>query len=136
MEPALVTAVDSSVLLDVLTDDPAFGRESLRRLRGARGAGALVICPIVWAEVRGSFEDAGRMDAAFAEAGIGFDPFDQKCAEIAGTSWRAYRRGGGTRTRPVADFLIGAHAQVRGGRLLTRDRGFFRRYFEAVELVG
>jgi predicted nucleic acid-binding protein len=55
---------------------------------------------------------------------------DLACADLAGATWREYRRRGGSRTRVVADFLVGAHAQVRGGRLLTRDRGFFRRYFK------
>jgi predicted nucleic acid-binding protein len=49
--------------------------------------------------------------------------------------WRRYRRQGGTRERLMGDFLVGAHAQVRGGRLLSRDRGFYRRYFSEIELI-
>lgn len=50
--------------------------------------------------------------------------------------WREYRASGGKRTRLIADFLIGAHAQVRGGPLLTHDRGFFRRYFTDLQILG
>ncbi|MGI8783398.1 MAG: type II toxin-antitoxin system VapC family toxin [Acidobacteriota bacterium] len=134
MKGSVVTAVDSSVLLDVLTDDPVHRARSLEALRKARQAGALLVCPIVWAEVRGFFEDPTVMHTAFSEAGIAFDLFDQECADLAGTLWHKYRRSGGSRTRLIADFLIGAHAQARGGRLLTRDRGFYRRYF-SLELL-
>ncbi len=131
----VITAVDSSVLLDVLTSSPAFGTASLNALREARGLGALVVCPIVWAEVRANFPDAPMMHKAFSAAGIQFDPFDQACADLAGDLWREYRRKGGKRERLVADFLIAAHAQIRAQQLLTRDRGFARYYFHQLRLV-
>jgi predicted nucleic acid-binding protein len=61
--------------------------------------------------------------------GLGFDPVEDPAAELAGQSWRAYRRSGGTRERIVSDFLVAAHALHRADRLLSRDRGFYRRAF-------
>jgi predicted nucleic acid-binding protein len=46
-------------------------------------------------------------------------------ALAASDAWKAYRRRGGRRERLIADFLIGAHAQLQAERLLTRDRGFY-----------
>jgi predicted nucleic acid-binding protein len=132
----MVTALDSSILLDVLTNDPKHGAASLRALRDAAGAGALVVCPVVWAELRAFFDEPERMRDALTGAAIAFDPFDRDCADMAGSMWREYRREGGTRVRLLADFLVGAHAQVRGGRLLTRDRGFFKRYFSGLTVLS
>jgi len=42
---------------------------------------------------------------------------------------------GETRRRIAADFLIGAHAFVQCDRLLSRDSGFFRKYFSDVTLI-
>jgi predicted nucleic acid-binding protein len=131
----LITAVDSSALLDVLTNDPVHSGSSLGALRAAAVLGQLIVCPIVWAELRGSFTDPALMERSLAAAHISFDPFDRECADIAGAHWREYRRQGGSRTRLIADFFIGAHAQRRGGRLITRDRGFYRRYFSELRII-
>jgi hypothetical protein len=131
----VITAVDTSVLLDVLANDARFGTASLHALENAHEAGRLVVCPIVWAELRAFFDGDRSLGDALAEAGIFFDPFDEAAASLAGAQWRSYRRSGGRRTRLVGDFLIGAHAQTRAARLLTRDRGFYRRYFESLPII-
>jgi hypothetical protein len=48
---------------------------------------------------------------------------------------RKYRRQGGSRSRILADFLMGAHAQTQANRLLSRDRGFYGKLFPSLQVV-
>lgn len=129
------TAVDSSVLLDLFSASSKFGAASRETLDRAISEGALVACEVVWAEVRAHFSNRSTFESAIADLGLEFDAIDARTAGAAGEAWRKYRRGGGLRTALVPDFLVGAHGTVRADRLLTRDRGFARRYFPRLVIM-
>ena len=132
----MTTAVDTSVLLDVFTASREYLAASQSALRAARQMGRIVVCDIVVAELRPLFTDRSRLEAAlFDKLGADFVPCDQEASYLAGETWQAYRSGGGTRRRLIPDFLIAAHAMTCADRLLTRDRGFYRRWFTRLDLV-
>jgi len=58
-----------------------------------------------------------------------------RASALAGRIWRKYRQQGGPRSRFLSDFLIGAHAQVQTNRLVSRDRGFYRKLFPTLTVL-
>lgn len=129
------TAVDSSVLLDVLIASSTHHEASVRALKAAYDRGALVASDIVWAEVSAHFPDASGCDAAMTAIGASFEPISKEAAGMAGQLWRKYRKTKGKRERIIPDFLAGAHALLQADEFLTRDRGFYRSYFSGLKLI-
>lgn len=131
-----VTMVDSSVMLDVLTEDRTWFEWSAASLATARDKGRLVINPIVYAEVSVGFDRIEELDAAVPAADFERESLPYEAGFLAGKAFLAYRGRGGSRRSPLADFYIGAHAAVRGYRLLTRDVARYRTYFPSVQLLA
>lgn len=131
----MITAVDTSVILDVLSANPEFGPMSLHAMADSQELGAVMACDVVWGEVGAWFASPDDASASMSQMGIRFAALDPEVAAAAGRVWRGYRDTQRTRDRLLPDFLIGTHAWMRADRFLTRDRGFYRTYFKRIKIV-
>ena len=130
------TLVDSNVLLDIFTEDPAWLEWSTSSLAAAAEAGPMYVNPIVYAEVSIRFSRIEDLEDALPSSEFRRAPLPWAAAFLAGKAFTAYRRNRGTAQSPLPDFFIGAHAAIDGLVLLTRDSGRYRTYFPTVELVA
>jgi predicted nucleic acid-binding protein len=130
------TLVDSNVLLDILTEDPAWFPWSSSALEVCAEEGLLAINPVIYSEVSIGFERIEDLEQALPPEWVRRLPIPYEAAFLAGKAFVAYRREGGARRSPLPDFLIGAHAAVAGLRLLTRDSSRYRTYFPGLELAA
>jgi hypothetical protein len=130
----MITAIDTNILLDVLVPNEDFYEASTNALQEAAGEGSLVISDIVYAELCIHFEIQRECDAFLEANEIRVQAPTREAHFHASRAWRTYRQQGGKRTRILADFLIGAHAQKQATVLLSRDRGFYHKLFPSLDL--
>jgi hypothetical protein len=127
--------VDSNVLLDVLTDDPQWYEWSATQLDACAGRAELCINAIVYAEVSVGFERIELLDEALPTDAFTRLELPWEAGFLAGKAFLQYRRAQGSRTSPLPDFYIGAHAAIEHMTLLTRDPRRYRTYYPKLDLV-
>ena len=128
--------VDSNVLLDIATNDARWADWSARALAECADCTALMINPIVYAEVSIGFSTIEALDAALPPTFYEREALPWEAGFLAGKCYLSYRRRGGQRTAPLPDFYIGAHAAIERLALLTRDVARYRTYFPKLEILG
>ena len=128
--------VDSSALLDIFTADPVWAEWSIRELESARAGGTVFIDPIVYSEISIRFSRIEDLEAAVAESGLVWSEIPREALFLAGKAFMSYRKAGGTKTSPLPDFFIGAHAAVSDLVLITRDPERVRASFPRLRVVS
>jgi predicted nucleic acid-binding protein len=131
----MITALDSSVLLDVIFNDTQFATASLTAISRARSQGQLIVCEAVVVEIMPTLPGRGVFDRFMTDLGADFVPISEPASRIAGDYFAKYLKSGGKRGRVAADFLIGGHAKYHADQLLTRNDGFYRKLFRGLKVI-
>jgi predicted nucleic acid-binding protein len=154
----VITAVDTNILLDVLTPGAAHAEVSDTALTQALTEGPLIVCELVYSELASHFPGSRELERFFSDTTIKLVRSTEDALVAAGEAWRGYARRRGTallcsqcgnrqtvrcghcgaavgpRQHVLPDFIIGAHALLQADRLLTRDRGYYSTYFPTLNL--
>ena len=108
----MTIAVDTSVLIDLLGDDPrADAAEAC--LRMALGRGPVVVCDVVVSEVTAGLGHGAQVMDALEEMGVTYSAIEQRAAVRAGEMQRKYKerlRAGSSAAvtpRTIPDFQVG-----------------------------
>jgi len=132
----MTTAIDTNIIIALWDRSVSLSSSAQNALEAAFGRGSLVMAAPVLAELLAA---PGRteafVDAFLEDTGIRVEwNLDETTWRAAGRAFQRYaerrrkQRDSGTR-RILADFLIGAHAETRGYRLLTLDERIYQTTF-------
>jgi predicted nucleic acid-binding protein len=129
------TMIDSSVLLDVFTQDATWLAWSQTRLVEAAQRGALVLNAVVISEIAPRFSRVEDLCDSLPSMCM-IEAIPIPASFLAGHAHAKYRKAGGHRQAILPDFLIGAHAAVTGRPLLTRDPNRVANYIPGANIIA
>ena len=127
--------VDSNVLIDLINRTSANAEWSERQILELGNREILTINPIILAEVSVTFKSYEETEIALPPQWYQREDLPWEAAYLAGQCYVQYRRRLGLKRSPMPDFYIGAHALVRGHKLLTRDASRYRTYFPTLQMI-
>ena len=125
--------VDTNVILDVTNADPSWVEWSRKQMELA--ALRLLINPMIYAELCYHAGEIREVEMMVTTLGLNYGELPREALFLAAAAFRHYRKQGGQKSSPLADFFIGAHAAALGIPILTRDTARYKSYFPTVELI-
>ena len=130
-----VILVDTCVIADLGDPTGEWCEWSASALEELDAAHALVINPIIYAEISVGYDRIEEVERLITELAFEIVEIPREALFLAGKAFVQYRRKQGVKGNVLPDFFIGAHAAVEDFCLLTRDQGRFSSYFPTVELI-
>ena len=137
-----MTLLDTNLVVDAQNPSSPFYKSSQEIIWDALSGDGAGINAVIFAELcAGRPEAIDDLKAELEDALIGLFDLPSEAAPICGAAYARYRsarrRSGGGRASsiPLPDFFIGAHAELMGWPLATRDTERYRRYFPNVKLI-
>ncbi|HHP7230273.1 MAG TPA: type II toxin-antitoxin system VapC family toxin [Xenococcaceae cyanobacterium] len=127
--------IDSCVLLDLFTDDPNWAQWSESMLEKYSQTNTLYINSMVYTEISIGFKKIEEVEEAMTQLEIKVLEIPREALFLTGKVFLQYRKNQGTKTSPLPDFFIGAHAAVSKFDLITRNSGKYQTYFPQVKLI-
>jgi len=155
----MTIAIDTNILFDILLPDPNFKDSSLKLLKKYSSIDRLIISEIVFGELAVQFDKIDQVNRFLSDTNIHLILTSREGLWIASRAWKQYLINRDekiqcghcgnrelikcktcdavitSKQHILSDFLIGGHALVEGGKLLTRDRGFYRSYFTELDVI-
>jgi predicted nucleic acid-binding protein len=132
----MATLIDTNILVDIAVRDPHWLVWSRQQLKAAVLRGALMINPVIYAEFSYRYNDIVEVDRILPETEFRREGLPWLGSFLAAQAFRKYRQSGGEQEQVLPDFLIGAHAALRGYTLLTRDPKTYRTYFPGLDIIA
>ncbi len=155
----MTVAVDTNILFDILLQDPKFVEQSLSQITLYGKKHRLIISEVVYSELASQFSEENILIKFISDTDISLVNSGPEALWKAARAWSTYTKNRTqefqckncgnmqpmectecnnsilSRQHILADFLIGGHALLHAGSLLTRDRGYYKRYFPELDLV-
>jgi predicted nucleic acid-binding protein len=130
------TLVDTNVWIDCMDVASPWHDWSVDQVQACGDTGLLHVNVVVYTELLVPAPDVDLLDAMLDIYAVQRSDLPWSCAALAARAFAVYRQRGGAKTKPLADFFIGAHAAVANLTLLTRDGGAYKSYFPRLRRVS
>lgn len=139
----MTISIDTNVIAALWSEHHASNAAAVKVLGDLISQERLVVSGAVYGELlAGPLRDEAELDAFLADTGIQIDwAMDEQIWRAAGRAYREYaqrrkKSGGGSARRILPDFLIGAHALVRGHTVLTLNSEDFATAFPTLPTLS